>query len=69
MIISLASDLKFYEPCITGAIFPKEGENGQLKVLELVHSDVCGKLELNIFNGGEYFVTLMTFQDMSRYLY
>jgi hypothetical protein len=45
--------------------FPTEGENRATAPLELVHSDVCGKINTKSLGGGEYFLTsLMTKQDL-----
>lgn len=59
------------EPCIVGKTkrlsFPKQTENRSNTVLELVHSDVCGKIETKSLGHAEYFVTFT--DDASRYVW
>ena len=45
--------------------FPKEAVRSQ-KVLEIVHSDVCGSMPVNSVGGNKYFVTFT--DDCTRYL-
>ena len=63
-------DIKFCEPCVDGkhhcSSFPKFGCRRATKPLEIVHSDVCGRLEAKSLGGAEYFVT---FIDKSRYVW
>ena len=47
--------------------FPKSGGRQVTKLLEIVHSDVCGRLEAKSLNGAEYFVTFI--DDKSRYVW
>ena len=73
----LATGLKDYdysksidlcEPCISGkhhrSQFPTS-ERRAKEVLELIHSDVCGKLDSKSLGRGEYFLTFI--DDFSRY--
>lgn len=57
------------EPCILGKMkrksFPKSSETKTSCVLELVHSDVCGPMEVESIGGSKYFMTLT--DDYSRY--
>ena len=63
-----SSDSKFCEPCIDGkhhkSAFPSTGGKRATEILELIHSDVCGKLEAKSLSGGEYF---LSFIDKSRF--
>ena len=51
------------EPCITGKLhktpFPRTKEKRARKPLEVVHSDVCGKLRNKSISGAEYFLTFI----------
>ena len=47
--------------------FPKSGDRQATKLLEIVHSDVCGRLEAKSLSGAEYFVTFI--DDKSRYVW
>ena len=64
-----SSDSKFCEPCIEGkhhrSAFPSTGGKRATEILELIHSDVCGKLDTKSLSGGEYFLTFI--DDMSRF--
>ena len=59
---------EFCEPCIDGKHhrlpFPKKGGERAEDILQLVHSDVCGKIEVKSLSGAEYFVTFI--DDKSR---
>ena len=68
-------DYKQYEnnevckPCVEGKHhkqkFPKVGGTRADEVLELVHTDVCGKMETESLSGKEYFISFI--DDKSRY--
>ena len=64
-----SSDSKFCELCIEGkhhrSAFPSTGGKRATEILELIHSDVCGKLDTKSLSGGEYFLTFI--DDMSRF--
>jgi len=64
-----SSDSKFCEPCIDGkhhtSAFPSTGGKRVTEILELIHSDVCGKLEAKSLSGGEYFLSFI--DDKSRF--
>ena len=47
--------------------FPKSGGRRATKLLEIVHSDVCERLEAKSLSGAEYFVTFI--DDESRYVW
>ena len=57
------------EPCILGkmkrASIPKKSDSHSTQPLELIHSDVCGPLEIPSHGGSRYFVTFT--DDFSRY--
>ena len=65
----LSSNQEFCEPCVKGKHhhqkFPTEGGKRAKDKLELVHTDVCGKLESKSLGGCEYFLSFI--DDMSRY--
>ena len=67
----VTKDIKFCEPCMDGkhhrSSFPKSGSRRATKLLEIVHSDVCGRLEAKSLSGAEYFVTFI--EDKSRYVW
>ena len=46
--------------------FRKKGGERAEGILQLVHSDVCGKIEMKSLSGAEYFVTFI--DDKSRYV-
>jgi len=56
------------EGCVEGKLarqpFPTDGANRATKVLELVHSDVCGPMRTTSFGGAKYFLTFI--DDFSR---
>ena len=56
-------DLGFCEPCVHGKNhrqpFPQSSGRKTSQPLELVHSDVCGKIGSKSLSGGEYFVTFV----------
>lgn len=59
------------EPCIQGKIhrspFPKQSKRRTSEKLELVHSDVCGKMGAISLSGGNYFLTFI--DDFTRYVW
>ena len=63
-------DEKCCEPCIYGkhhkSAFPSTDERRATEILELVHSDVCGKLDTKSLSGCEYFLTFI--DDKSRFV-
>ena len=65
----LTSNQEFCEPCVKGKHhhqkFPTEGGKRAKDKLELVHTDVCGKVESKSLSGCEYFLSFI--DDMSRY--
>ena len=64
-----SSETKFCEPCIDGkhrrSTFPSTGGKRASEILELIHSDVCGKLDTKSLSGAEYFLTFI--DDKSRF--
>ena len=64
-----SSETKFCEPCIDGkhqrSTFPSTGGKRASEILELIHSDVCGKLDAKSLSGAEYFLTFI--DDKSRF--
>lgn len=54
-------------PCLKGKQhrfpFPKRGSRAA-SLLDLIHSDLCGPMEVQSFNGAKYFLTLI--DDLSR---
>ncbi len=61
--------ISFCKPCTIGkhhrTAFPVGGSTRAEKPLDLVHSDVCGKLNVKSVGGAEYFLTYI--DDFSRY--
>ena len=45
--------------------FPKKSQSNTTQVLELIHSKVCGPMDVNSVGGSRYFVTFT--DDYSRY--
>ena len=66
---SISSEKEFCKPCVQGKIqrkkFPKTGGKRAKRNLELVHSDVCGKMDVPSISGSEYFLSFV--DDKSRY--
>ena len=64
-------DISFCEPCANGKHhrekFPKTSLTKASKPLELVHSDVCGKMNVPSLGGAEYFLTFI--DDNTRYVW
>ena len=62
--------LPVYESCLEGKMtkrpFAAKG-NRSKEVLELVHSNLCGPMNIQVRGGFEYFITLIN--DYSRYEY
>ena len=67
----VTKDIRFFEPCVDGkhhrSSFPKSGGRRATKLLEIVHSDVCGRLGAKSLSGAEYFVAFI--DDKSRYVW
>ena len=67
----VTKDIKFCEPCVDGkhhrSSFKKSGGRRTTKLLEIVHSDVCGRLEATSLSGAKYFVTFI--DDKSGYVW
>ena len=67
----VTKDIKFCEPRVDGkhrhSSFPKSGGRRATKLLEIVHNDVCERLEAKSLSGAEYFVTFIN--DKSRYVW
>ena len=61
--------VSFCEPCADGkqqhTKFPKDGSTRAKNVMDLVHTDVCGKMDEPSLSGKEYFVSFI--DDKSRY--
>ena len=64
-----SKEVSFCEPCTEGkhhrSPFPTDGGKRADEPLELVHSDVCGKINAKSFGGAEYFLTFI--DDKTRY--
>ena len=58
---NVSKEIGFCKPCIEGKHhrqkFPTKGGKRANDLLELVHTDVCGKMEVKTLGGKEYFVT------------
>ena len=63
--------ISFYEACTEGkhhrSPFPAGGDTRAEGMLDLVHTDVCGKLNPRSVGGAEYFVTFV--DDKSRFVW
>ncbi len=61
---------EFCESCLEGKQhrnpFPNNSNNRAKSVLELVHTDVCGKLNATSLSGSQYFLTFV--DDHARYV-
>lgn len=61
--------LPLCEGCIMGKQhkipFPKASQSNSTKILELVHSNVCGPIQTTSFGGAKYFTLFI--DDFSRY--
>ncbi len=64
-------EIRFCEPCTAGkhhrSPFPVGGGTRAENPLDLVHTDVCGKLNTKSLGGAEYFLTFI--DDCSRYIW
>ena len=64
-----SGDKEVCKPCVEGKHhkqkFPKVGGTRASEVLELVHTDVCGKMETESLSGKEYFISFI--DDKSRH--
>ena len=62
-------EIGFCEPCAEGKqqhkMFPHDESTRGVKLLDLVHTDVCGKLDEPSLSGNEYFISFV--DDKSRY--
>ena len=67
----MTQDIGVCEPCADGKLhrtkFPTAGGKRGNAVLDLVHSDVCGKMSTKSLSGCEYFLTFI--DDKSRYVW
>ena len=67
----ISKENSFCEPCLKGKLqrnqFPAHSERKTSKPLELIHSDVCGKISSKSLSGAEYFVTFT--DDKTRYIW
>ena len=66
-----SSEKEFCKPCVQGKIhrkkFPKTGGKRARKILDLVHSDVCGQMDVPSLSGSKYFLSFI--DDKSRYVW
>ena len=66
-----SKEIGFCQACIEGKLhktkFPDKGGRRAVEPLELVHSDVCGKIETSSLGGGHYFLTLI--DDNTRHVW
>ena len=60
---NLSNDINFCESCVIGKLhrssFPTTGRKRADTVLNLVHSDACGKMSTQSLGGAEYFLTFI----------
>ena len=67
----ISKELQFCEPCSEGkhhrTSFPINHSKRSDKPLDLVHSDLCGKMNAKSLSGGEYFLTFI--DDNTRYVW
>ena len=65
----MTQDIGVSEPCAEGkhhrSKFPTAGGKRGKEILDLVHSDVCGKMSTGSLSGCEYFLTII--DDKTRY--
>ena len=68
---STSSKKEFCEPCVEGKIhkkkFPKTGGKRAKENLDLVHSDVCGQMDVPSLSGSKYFLSFV--DDKSRFVW
>ena len=66
-----SNNISFCESCLKGkqqrSQSPLHSERKRSKPLELIHSDVCGKISLKSLGGAEYFVTFI--DDKTKYVW
>ena len=66
-----SKELTFCEPCVEGKQhrnrFPSDGRKRAEKPLDLVHSDLCGKMNAQSLSGAEYFLTFI--DDKTHYVW
>lgn len=66
----VSKSIEFCEPCAFGknhrSKFP-ESRTRSTRVLELIHSDICGKVNSKSIGGAEYFISFI--DDYSRYIW
>ena len=64
-------DISFCQACVDGKLhrsqFPTTGGKRAKEPLELIHSDVCGKIQTPSLGGGYYFLTFI--DDSTRYVW
>lgn len=69
--LNVADEFDFCEPCVNGknhrSKFPKNLQKEVGGKLDLIHSDVCGKIGEVSLGGGEYFLTFI--DDSTRYVW
>lgn len=65
------NDISFCEPCAAGKNhrrpFPKKSPSRSDGPLELIHTDVCGKMSVPSLSGNYYFITFI--DDFTRYVW
>ena len=66
-----SKEIQFCESCLKGkqhrSPFPNNSNSRAKEPLELVHTDVCGKLNEKSLSGSEYFLTFV--DDYTRYIW
>lgn len=72
MVVGIGKDIKcqkveFCEPCISGKMtrFPFGTRTKSKRMLEIVHTDVCGPITPESYDGNKYFVTFI--DDFSNF--
>ena len=67
----VSDEMELCESCAQGKLhrspFPTTGGNRAKALLELVHSDVCGKINAKSLSGAEYFLTFI--DDKTRFVW
>ena len=65
-----SKDISFCEPCVEGkqhrSKFPARSKRAE-GLLDLVHSDLCGRMNAKSLSGGEYFLTFI--DDKTHYVW
>ena len=68
-----SKSINFCEPCAEGkhhrSPFPTSGAQRSKEVLDLVHSDVCGKMDTQSLGGAEYYVTFIDDKNHYTWVY